>query len=74
MKKEYDLEKLESRPNPYSQRLKKSVTIRIDTEVIEFFKRMAEESGIAYQTLINFYLQDCMQQNRRIDVSWTENN
>ena len=72
MKKEYDLKKLKSRSNPYAKRLKKAVTIRMDNEVIEFFKRMAEESGIAYQTLINFYLQDCMQQNRKIDISWVD--
>ena len=74
MKKEYDFGKMKSRKNPYAQRLKKSVTIRMDSDVIDFFKHMAEESGIAYQTLINFYLQDCMQNERKIEISWADKN
>ena len=65
---------MKSRKNPYAQRLKKSVTIRMDSDVIDFFKHMAEESGIAYQTLINFYLQDCMQNERKIEISWADKN
>lgn len=72
MKKEYDFRNMKSRKNPYAQRLKKSVTIRMDADVIEFFKQMANESGVAYQTLINFYLQDCMAHDRKIDISWVD--
>jgi len=36
------------------------VTIRIRDDVIEYFKNMAEETGIPYQSLINLYLRDCM--------------
>ena len=42
--------------NPYADRLKKQITIRLDDEVINYFKQMAEESGIPYQNLIDFYV------------------
>ena len=54
--------------NPYAARQKKQVTINIDAETVEYFKTQAESTGIPYQTLINYYLVDCMQQKRRL--SW----
>lgn len=70
MKAEYDFSKMKSRKNPYASRLKKSVTIRLGEDVIEYFKEMAEETGIPYQSLINLYLRDCVAQHREIDLSW----
>lgn len=71
MKAEYDLKKLKSRKNPYAKRLKKQITLRLDPEVIEYFKRKAEACGIPYQTLINLYLQDCRAANRDLKLTWT---
>ena len=59
-----------SKPNPYASKLKKPVTIRLGTDVIEYFKGMAEETGIPYQTLINLYLRDCAQHSRKLDMCW----
>ncbi len=70
MKSEYDFSKMKSRENPYAAKLKKSVTIRLGEDVIEYFKEMAEETGIPYQSLINLYLRDCVAQHREIDLSW----
>lgn len=70
MKNEYDLSKMKSRKNPYASRLKKSVTIRLGEDVIEYFKSMSEESGIPYQSLINLYLRDCANHHRKLDISW----
>lgn len=70
MKPEYDLSKLKSRKNPYAAKLKKSVTMRLSADVIDYFKQMAEESGVPYQSLINLYLRDCVAQHRKIDISW----
>ncbi|MGB4248295.1 MAG: BrnA antitoxin family protein [Pseudohongiellaceae bacterium] len=70
MKPEYNLSGMKSRPNPYAAKLKKSITIRMDEEVIAYFKGMAEEAGVPYQSLINLYLQDCVAHKRRIDISW----
>ncbi|MEB4592475.1 BrnA antitoxin family protein [Candidatus Thiothrix sp. Deng01] len=73
MKAEYDLSKMKSRKNPYAQKLKKSVTIRLGEDVVDYFKNMAEESGVPYQSLINLYLRDCVRQHRKIDISWMPN-
>ena len=70
MKAEYDFSNMKSRKNPYASKLKKSVTIRLGEDVIEYFKVMAEETGIPYQSLINLYLRDCVSQHREIDLSW----
>jgi uncharacterized protein (DUF4415 family) len=70
MKKEYDFSKMKSRKNPYASKLKKSVTIRLSEDVIEYFKGMAEESGVPYQSLINLYLRDCANHNRKVDIQW----
>ena len=70
MKKEYDLSKMKSRKNPYASKLKKPVTMRLSEDVIDYFKEMAETSGVPYQSLINLYLRDCVAQHRKIDISW----
>ncbi len=70
MKSEYDLSKMQSRRNPYASKLKKPITMRLSEDVIEYFKSMAKDSDIPYQTLINLYLRDCLNQHRKLDVSW----
>ncbi len=70
MKKEYDLSKMKSRQNPYASKLKKSVTMRLSEDVISYFKQMAEEKGVPYQSLINLYLRDCVSSQRKINISW----
>ncbi len=70
MKKEYDLSKMKSRKNPYAKELKKQVTIRMGVDIIEYFKTMAEETGIPYQNLINLYLRDCVQADRKLNMKW----
>ncbi len=68
MKEEYDFSN--ARKNPYSKRLKKQITINIDSDTIQFFKNMADSSGIPYQTLINLYLSDCAANNRQLSMTW----
>ena len=70
MKDEYDLSKMKSRRNPYAKRLKKQVTLRLHPDIIEYFKDMSEEAGIPYQSLINLYLQDCVNNHRKLDIQW----
>ncbi len=64
MKKNYDFSK--SKPNPYAQRLKQQVTILLDREAVAYFKRLAEESGVPYQVLINLYLKECASEGKRL--------
>ena len=68
MRAEYDFSK--SFRNPYSSRLKKSITIRLETGTIEYFKELAKESGIPYQTLINLFLTQCAKEHRKPEVVW----
>lgn len=70
MKKEYDFSKMKSRRNPYASKLKKPVTIRLSEDVLDDFKNVAEESGLPYQSLINLYLRDCANRQRKIAVRW----
>ena len=70
MKKEYDLASMKRRKNPYAKRLKKQITICLGVDVIEYFKDLAEESGISYQNLINLYLRDCVVSHRRPKLKW----
>ena len=70
MKAEYDLAKMKKRRNPYASRLKKQVTIRLGTDIIAYFKSLAEESGIPYQNLIKLYLRDCVEHRRKLNLEW----
>lgn len=68
MRDNYDFSK--SKRNPYAKRLKKQITIRIDEDTIAYFKEMAEEKGIPYQSLINLYLRDCAEGHRKLKIKW----
>lgn len=71
MREEYDIKNLNPRRNPYSARLKKQITINIDSDTIDFFKDLASDTGIPYQTLINLYLADCVKNKKHPLISWT---
>ena len=68
MRKEYDFSK--SRKNPYAERLKKQITIRLETGTIDYFKKLAHEVGMPYQNLINLYLRDCAANHRKPVFEW----
>jgi predicted DNA binding CopG/RHH family protein len=72
MKAEYDLSKLKSRKNPYASKLKRPVTMRLSDDVITYFKSMADEAGMPYQSIINLYLRDCLANNRKMQIKWPE--
>ena len=68
MRKKYDFSK--ARRNPYARRLKKQITLRLDGETLQYFKSLAEETGIRYQTLINLYLRDCAEAKKKLALRW----
>jgi predicted DNA binding CopG/RHH family protein len=70
MLEEYDIDNLNPRPNPYAKELKKQITIKIAPTVIEYFKNESSETGIPYQTLINLYLVDCVNEKKKLNLSW----
>ena len=67
---EYDFSKLKGRKNPYAKRMKKQITIRVGVDVLEYFKELADETGIPYQNLINLYLRDCVISKKRPSLKW----
>jgi uncharacterized protein (DUF4415 family) len=67
MRKRYDFET--AKPNPYARRLKKPVTIRIDESTLAYFRALAEEMGVPYQSLINLYLRDAAR--RELVLRWS---
>lgn len=67
MKKTYDFSK--GVRNPYAKRLKKSLTIRLDVDTVDYFQKLAGQMALPYQTLMNMYLRDCAMTQRR--PQWT---
>ena len=70
MKAEYDFSKMKASKNPYASKLKKPVTMRLSEDVVVYFKEMASEAGVPYQSLINLYLRDCVAQHRKVKIAW----
>lgn len=70
MRAHYDFKKMKGKKNPYIKYLKQPVTMRLDKDSIDYFKSLAEETGIPYQTLINLYLRDCAVKERKLDLNW----
>jgi predicted DNA binding CopG/RHH family protein len=69
MRKHYDFSS--ARKNPYAKRLKRPVTIRLDDSTVAYFKKLAEETELPYQSLINLYLRDCAATGRRLALTWS---
>lgn len=55
---------------PHAKKQKKQITINLDSTVIDYFKDQANLTGIPYQTLINLYLADCVENRKKLDLSW----
>ncbi|MCL1928080.1 MAG: BrnA antitoxin family protein [Treponema sp.] len=68
MRKEYDFSK--AKLNPYIKKLRKQISIRIDIDTIEYFKRQAHDTGISYQNLINLYLSNCASHKKTVNIEW----
>ena len=70
MRAHYDFSKMKGRKNPFSKYLKQLVTMRLDRDTVAYFKSIAEEMGIPYQSLINLYLRDCAMHHRKLQMKW----
>jgi uncharacterized protein (DUF4415 family) len=68
MRAHYDFSK--AKRNPYARRFKQQVTIRLDQDTVKYFKGLAEETGIRYQTLINLYLRECVSTGKKLSNTW----
>ena len=70
MRTHYDFSKMKGRKNPYIKHLKQPVTIRLDRDTVAYFRSLAKETGIPYQSLINLYLRDCAVSERKLRMKW----
>lgn len=70
MKKEYDFSKLKKAEPKYLKRLKAAVTIRLDPNVINYFKQLADKTDIPYQSLINYVLRDYAVHGLEPSANW----
>ena len=68
MREEYDFSN--SIKNPYAKKVKKQISIRIETNTIDYFKNLAKETGITYQNLINSYLTECAHKDIKPELKW----
>jgi hypothetical protein len=68
MRSEYDFSR--SVANPYVNKLKKQISIRIDNDTIEYFKTLAAQTAIPYQSLINLFLAECASKELKPSVLW----
>jgi predicted DNA binding CopG/RHH family protein len=69
MKKEYDFSKMRELKNLYAGK-KKAVGINLSPPVIDYFKKLADETGLPYQKLIDLYLLDCVRHRRKLSLKW----
>jgi uncharacterized protein (DUF4415 family) len=68
MRKRYEFSN--AKPNPYAKRLKRQITIRLDEDTLAYFKKLAEDAEIPYQTLINLYLRECARTRKKPAMKW----
>ena len=68
MRSEYNFSK--SKLNPYARKLKQPVTIWLDESTVRYFKQLAQELDMPYQSLINLYLRDCASSGRSLSLKW----
>ena len=70
MKKEYDFSKLKKAEPRYLKHLKRSITMRLDPNVIVYFKKLALKTGVPYQALINYVLKDYTMNELEPSTNW----
>ena len=70
MRAHYDFSTMKARRTPYVKQLKQPVTIRLDRDTVAYFKRLAANSGLPYQNLINLYLRDCVLTRKKLSLEW----
>ena len=61
---------LERTKHPHASTLKRHVTIRLDDDPIGYFKSLAVDTGIPYQTLINLDLRECAAKKKKPSMAW----
>ncbi len=69
MRDEYDFSKAVK--NPYIEKNKTVITIRLDKSNVEYFKNLSVKLNVPYQTLINAFLSDCAARKLTPKITWS---
>lgn len=69
MRNDYDFSN--SKKNPYTKLLKKSVNLKLDEETLSYFQNLADETNISYRNLMFMFLQDCAHKGVKPKISWS---
>ena len=67
MRDEYDF--TNAKKNPYAKKLKaekQQVTMNMNSSTVAYFKKLAGQTSIPYQTLINLFLDECVREKKTI--------
>ena len=70
MRTHYDFSRMKGEKNPYIKQLKQPITMRLEKPTVAYFKALATELGMPYQSLINLYLRDCALKHKKIELKW----
>ena len=68
MRKEYDF--TNAIKNPYAKKLKKKISMNVDEDVIDYYKKESISTGVPYQTLMHLTLKQCADSNKKLQVSF----
>lgn len=69
MRDEYDFSN--AKRNPYAQQLQSTLTIVMNDDEKRYFEQLAQDMGVSYQTLIQWFLKDCVQNQRKPNIQWS---
>jgi uncharacterized protein (DUF4415 family) len=70
MKKEYDFAHMKKAEPRYLRRMKAAVTMRLDANVIAYFRSLANDIGMPYQSLINYVLGEYASRKLQPSANW----
>jgi predicted DNA binding CopG/RHH family protein len=69
MKKKYNFPKMKEIKNQYAGK-KQAVGINLSPKVVDYFKALADETGLPYQKLIDLNLLDCAKKRKKLKMKW----
>ncbi len=70
MRKEYDFARLTKAEPKYLRRAKHAITMRLDPTVIAYFRSLANDIGMPYQSLINYVLREYANHGLEPSANW----
>ena len=70
MRKEYDFAHMKKAKPRYLRHMKAAITMRLDANVITYFRSLANDIGMPYQSLINYVLSEYASRKLQPSANW----